>query len=355
MIEKSIKSCKNYFLDRSDRYNYIKHENKRLKQEITKLENSLKYLNNEMEFLNDEIENKSSINIQLKQEITRLNNNIDSLSCNLGNIPPGHFYSPINDIDFLKKREEIIWNYHLIDGINLNLEEQLHLFTAVNRYHSEMPFKKQKQPDLRYYFYNGWFGEMDGTILYSMIRTLKPKKIVEVGSGFTSALMMDVNNIFFKNKIKLTFIEPNPERLYSLMVEEDKNNNEIIPRIVQDVDLKKFKELKQNDILFIDSSHVVKTGSDVQHILFKILPILNSGVYIHFHDILYPKEYPKDWIFHNRRDWNEQYFLIAFLMYNDQFKIVLAPNYLYKHDHTLFNFVNDHKRYVGGSFWFKKI
>lgn len=166
---------------------------------------------------------------------------------------------------------------------------------------------------------------------------------------------MDVNSLFFENKIKLTFIEPYPEILNSLMSEKDKINNEVIIKIVQDVNYEKFQELEPNDILFIDSSHVVKTGSDVQHILFEILPLLKRGVYIHFHDIFYPFQYPKKWILNNRWNWNEDYFLKAFLMYNNQFKIVLFPTYLYKYHMKLFDNMPIITKNVGGSLWLKKL
>jgi len=286
---------------------------------------------------------------------------LDEFTYNSGEYPPGHFYSPINDHDFLKSREDEIWKNgdkpEVIEDIELNTDKQLELLKSFSQYYPEIPFKCKKQPDLRYFFKNGVYDEMDGTILYSMIRTLKPKKIIEAGSGFTSALMMDVNNLFFDNNIELTFIEPFPERLYSLMVKKDKINNEVIPTILQDVDLNKFKKLEPNDILFIDSSHIVKTDSDVQYILFKILPLLKSGVYIHFHDIFYPFQYPKQWILHNRWNWNELYFLRAFLMNNNQFEIILFNDYLDRYYKKSFNDMvhNTNYGYHGGSLWLKKV
>ena len=133
-----------------------------------------------------------------------------------------------------------------------------------------------------------------------------------------------------------------------------------------------FRKLEPNDILFIDSSHVVKTGSDVQHIFFKILPEIKSGVYIHFHDVFYPFEYPKHWIFDNHWSWNEYYFLMAFLMYNTSFKIVLSTTYLSHYhekvikdieltdDHSMEKYVKDRGfsdvDFLNGcSIWLKKI
>jgi hypothetical protein len=101
---------------------------------------------------------------------------------------------------------------------------------------------------------------------------------------------------------------------------------------VQSVSLDLFKTLEAGDILFVDSSHVVKTGSDLHHILFKILPILEAGVFIHFHDIFFPFEYPEPWVMAGR-NWNENYLLRAFLMYNKNFRIRLFSDQIYKH-HT---------------------
>ncbi len=287
---KIINNFKDYLLNRSNRYRYHKSEHTKLEQEVDALNKKIKKLTYPY--------------------------------------PPGHFHSPINDLNFLKDREDLIWKPEFTEGIEKNEKEQLNLLKSFSKYYPEIPFKSKKQPELRYYLENNYFARGDGIILYSMMRTLKPKRIVEVGSGFSSALMMDVNDLFFGGKLKLTFIEPNPERLYGLMSEKDRLDHQVIPKIVQDVDLEIFEKLEPDDILFIDSSHVVKTGNDVQHIFFKILPKLKSGVYIHFHDIFYPFEYPKHWILDNRWNWNENYFLKAFLMYNTQFKIVLLNKFI---------------------------
>lgn len=354
---------KNYLLNKSNQYRYYKSEYMRLKQDIIRLQNSLKDLN-------IKIDEKTSINTQLEQDMVKLQKEVDLLSYNLGGITPGHFYSPINDHDFLKSREDKIWIRdvvdgvvlneeipELIEGIELNIEEQIDLFKSFTQYYPEIPFKWTKEPGLRYYFQNYYYEQVDGTILYSLMRKLNPKRIIEVGSGFSSALMMDVNNLFFDNSIKLTFIEPYPDRLYSLMSQTDLECNTVIPEIVQDVDLELFKELEPNDILFIDSSHVVKTGSDVQHILFKILPILKSGVYVHFHDIYYPYEYPKDWMINKRWSWNEEYFIRAFLMYNNQFKVILSNLYLYTYDKKIFDDLRQYVKipYGGAAIWLKKM
>ncbi len=123
-----------------------------------------------------------------------------------------------------------------------------------------MPFSDQKQGNLRYYFENPFYSYSDGIILYSMIRHFKPKQIIEIGSGFSSAAMLDINELFFSNQISLTLIEPYPERLYSLIHPDDKKTATIIEKDAQKIPLDLFEKLNSGDILFIDSTHVVKTG-----------------------------------------------------------------------------------------------
>ena len=121
--------------------------------------------------------------------------------------------------------------------------------------------------------------------------------------------------------IDFTFIEPFPDRLLSLLRDQDKASCKILRQPVQEVPLGAFAELNENDVLFIDLSHVAKVYSDVVHVLFNILPSLNRGVIIHFHDILWPFEYPRLWLDEGRA-WNEAYLLRAFLQYNAAFQII---------------------------------
>ena len=166
--------------------------------------------------------------------------------------------------------------------------------------------------------------------------------------------MLDTNNIFFNNKIDLTFIEPYPERLYSLMFETDKKQVTIIQSKVQLLLLDNFEKLQAGDILFVDSTHVVKTGSDVNYILFEILPILQSGVLIHFHDIFYPFEYPKSWICTSGHSWNENYFLRAFLTHNKKYNILLYSHYLMLHHKQIFESMPMCYKNGGANLWLQK-
>lgn len=220
-------------------------------------------------------------------------------------------------------------------GINLNEKEQLQLLDCLLQYYSEIPFKEQPFLNLRYYFDNSMYSYSDGIFLYSMIRHFKPKRIIEVGSGFSSAVMLDTNDRFFDKSIECSFIEPFPDRLNSLLRKEDEVN--VIQKRVQDVGVEFFEKLVENDILFIDSTHVSKTGSDVNYIFFEILPRLKKGVKVHFHDIFYPFEYPKNWVIDNKRSWNEDYMLRAFLSFNQNFEILIFNTFLEKFHEEWFN------------------
>lgn len=269
---------------------------------------------------------------------------------------PGHYYSTVISIDEIKEREEEIWKGVKTDGINgidLRLSSQKDLVANFVEYYADIPFQNTKTEDNRYYFENGLYSYTDAITLYSMIRHLKPKQIIEVGSGFSSSVMLDTNQMFYNNQINLTFIEPYPERLNELLKEEDKKTTEIIVDFVQNIDLAVFELLNAGDILFIDSTHVVKTGSDVHFILFEILPKLKKGVYIHFHDVFYPFEYPKKWVYKGR-NWNEDYFLRAFLMYNTEFEIELFSHYLHTHHKEVFEKMPLCYKNEGGNLWIRK-
>jgi hypothetical protein len=188
-----------------------------------------------------------------------------------------------------------------------------------------------------------------------MIRKNKPKRIIEIGSGFSSGLMMEVNEKYFDNKIDITFIEPYPELLYQRMRKGDKSRYKVIPNCVQDVPLDIFKQLKKDDILFIDSTHVSKFNSDVNYEIFNILPELDNGVIIHFHDIFDGFEYPLNWL----RDgwaWNEDYILRAFLTNNNGYEVLLMSDYLASHySELLRKSVPNKDDLFGGSLWIRKL
>lgn len=270
--------------------------------------------------------------------------------------PNGHFYSPVISIEEIKKKETEIWKNLETDGItgiNLRTKEQLKLVTQFAQYYNDMPFNAERNDKVRYYFENGYYSYTDAIVLYSVIRHFKPKKIIEIGSGYSSAVTLDTNELFFNHKIDLTFIDPDLTRLYSLMKGVDKHKVKTFESKVQSIPIEIFLSLEASDVLFIDSTHVTKTGSDVNYILFEILPLLKSGVLIHFHDIFYPFEYPKEWVYKGF-NWNENYILKAFLMYNENFEIKIFSHYLHLHHKEAFLELPLAYQNTGGNLWIEK-
>lgn len=235
-----------------------------------------------------------------------------------GPFPPGHYYSPINDtrnIDFSAIQNGTS-RKEPVEGIDINLRGQSMTWRAMC---SELTTRIRQPIANRYSLPNGTYGEGDSLIQKGMILSHGSRQIIEVGSGFSSASMLDCSEEYGLG-IEFTFIEPYPQTLLALVSEKEREN--LIQEKVQLVDLSVFQKLNENDILFIDSSHVLKSQSDVHFELFDILPSLKSGVLIHFHDVFWPFEYPVEWIKSRGYSWNELYALRAFLSYNYQFEIV---------------------------------
>lgn len=259
----------------------------------------------------------------------------------------GHFYSPYPDIawceEYEKQHENVIYD------IDLRETEQMEWLHKMKGLFSALPAWEAKPTQrYRYYFPNGAFDIGDALVLHCMIRLLKPGKILEVGSGFSSAVMLDTNDVYFRKEIQLSFVEPYPERLKSLLREDEEID--LVEDILQNIDLEYFKQLQKNDILFIDSSHVAKRDSDVNRIFFEILPQLQSGVYIHFHDILSGFVYPFAWD-KVGRVWSEAYLLRTFLMNNNAYEVVYYHDMMREKMREVFPYKPYHG---GGSIWIRK-
>lgn len=252
---------------------------------------------------------------------------LESLHKRIG-FAPGDYYSPYPDLEEVRRdAARIFATPRQLPGVELREEDQLTLVERLKAYYPELPFGDDRREGLRYYFVNPYYRHNDAIMLYALMRHLQPRRIAEIGSGFSSAVMLDTNELFFDNSISLTFVEPFPERLRSQFKPGDHERVTLLEQRVQDVPVDAFATLGAGDILFVDSSHVSKTGSDLNYILFDILPRLQPGVHIHFHDIYYPFEYPPEWVYEGRA-WNEAYLLRAFLQYNHAFEIVLFNRFI---------------------------
>jgi Methyltransferase domain len=270
--------------------------------------------------------------------------------------PPGHYNSPLPSIDDIadaSARKLFDPRLHF-PGLDLREAEQEALGREFGGYYGQQPFPESPTPGWRYYLNNPSYGHHDAIILYCMLRHLNPRRVIEVGSGFSSAAMLDLNARVMEGRIRLTFIDPDMTRLLPLLQPDDRARVTLVEQRVQDVPLDRFSELEANDVLFIDSSHVNKLGSDANFLLFEVLPTLRAGVHVHIHDISGNLEYPRAW-YEEGRAWNEIHVLRAFLMYNRAFRIKFFSMWFYnKH----FDYLSKHMPLCakgrGGQIWLRR-
>ena len=246
-------------------------------------------------------------------------------------ITSNHFNQPIPDTRTLKdslwtRRSELV-------GIDLKEPQQLALLDGfAARFKAEyngFPLDPLSGAP-RYYLNNHVFESVDGEILYCMVRHLKPRRIVEIGSGFSTMLSAQA---IARNRAddpeyacELIAIDPYPN---SVLKAGFPGLSRLIDDEVQNVPLELFTSLGSNDILFIDSSHILRIGSDVQYECLEVVPRVGPGAVVHFHDIFLPSEYPKDIIFKGFQFPNEQYLVQAFLAFNDAFEILWAGSFMH--------------------------
>ncbi len=275
-------------------------------------------------------------------------------------VPPGHFYSPIPPTDEIRLREAQIFgrDQTMTPGVNLRIDEQWQLLAemeplkaGVEFAHTEAAARERGE---RYWTENPSYGDGDGLFLTLMLRHLRPRRLIELGCGYSSACTLDARDKFFDGSLNLTFVDPYADLLESLLRESDRGTVSVLPVGTQDVDLGVFRALEPGDVLFIDSTHVARTGSDVNRIFFDILPSIAPGVIVHLHDIFPNFEYPAPWVYEGRA-WTEQYMLHTFLQYNDAFEIMLWPVFLHSLDPGgMVDRFPAMARNCGGSFWFRK-
>jgi predicted O-methyltransferase YrrM len=197
---------------------------------------------------------------------------------------------------------------------------------------------------------------VDGEILYCFIRHFKPKRIIEIGSGYSTRLSLLAARRNAEDghaRAGVIACEPYPEEVLSRGLD----GLTLRQTFVQDVPLTEFDSLQANDILFIDSSHVLKIGSDVQYEYLEILPRLRPGVIVHVHDIFLPAEYPRTWVMDQFRFWTEQYLLQAFLAFNETFEVLWAGSYMHlTHPERLERAFRSYQRTTRwpGSFWMRR-
>jgi len=265
-------------------------------------------------------------------------------------IVPNHFYDPIPDTSQLPDR---LWERPSeMIGIDQNIESQAALLEEI------------AGSGLKEYQAIGTegpasaFAGIDGAMLYSLIRKLKPRRMIEIGSGASTLLSLRaLQHNRAENPAdqgEFTAIEPYPSETVR---EALRGKGTLIEEKVENLPLALFEALGENDILFIDSSHSVKIGSDVLYEILEILPRLKKGVHIHIHDIFLPYHYPKDWVKGRKIFWTEQYLLQSFLACNQDFEILWSPGSMAHRmpERLAAHFPGyDHEREPAGSFWMRR-
>jgi len=275
-------------------------------------------------------------------------------------VPPGHFYSPIVDRTEAEAQFARITSEGIpesVPGITIDRNEMRQTWQKLVPLMVAAPFAELPANGLMYGFNNPYYGWGDGSVLYGMVRHYRPNRVIEVGSGWSSACMVDTVETSTALKCEFTFIEPYPSSLLRELVARDLRFSRVrlIDYPVQCVPYTTFSELQSGDILFIDSSHILKTGSDVCYELFDILPRLSKGVLVHFHDMFWPFEYPEPWVMDENRSWNELYAVRAFLTNNRDWRVVLFNDFLRHFERPLIEATYPaFYRSPGGALWIER-
>jgi len=237
-----------------------------------------------------------------------------------------HYYEPLIDS---QKLLDPLDRDRALPGINWNVDEQLSILQSFhfNEEFRDVPRLKVNQDD--FFIENGMFESGDAEYFYNLIRLKKPSKIFEIGSGFSTLMA--------RKAIKKNQDENLDYQCKHVCVEPyeapwlEKTGVTVIRQKVEKLGLEFFGELGKGDILFIDSSHIIRPQGDVLFEFLELLPLLKSGVIVHIHDIYSPKDYSKEVLIDDMRFWNEQYLLEAFLTCNRDWKIIGAINFLHHH------------------------
>jgi len=240
--------------------------------------------------------------------------------------PDGHFYSPIPDGTELARDGARIWPERAPEITDIDFDPAGHAalldaFLPLATEYDYGPLATRRE--CSFVDPNGFFEGLDSRVLFCMLRHLAPKRMVEVGCGWSTALSGDVSARFLGGSMRITCIDPYPGAAARNAACVD----QIRTARVQDVPADQIAALVgTGDVLFVDSSHVSRIGSDVNHLVFEVLPQLPSGAVVHFHDMFLPRDYPRQWA-EEGRAWNEQYLVRAMLMDSTAWRVLFSCAY----------------------------
>ncbi len=236
------------------------------------------------------------------------------------------FYSPVPDLTMLP---DGIWERrNLLGGVELNVEAAIRLIEEeLTSFVAEFDFPATgPRPPGEFFLDNSNYGAVDAELLYAMVRARKPRRVVELGSGMTTLLIGVAASRNAAEGVATEHLAYDPFPRAKILGEEPPPPTRFEPKSATDVSLADFKQLESGDILFVDTTHTVKLGSDVNYIVLDVLPTLSPGVIVHFHDIFLPWEYPREWFETMQYFWAEQYLIQAFLAFNDDFEVLLPAS-----------------------------
>jgi SAM-dependent methyltransferase len=272
--------------------------------------------------------------------------------------PVGHYYSPMYDARQLTHRRDRVWpsSPRVTPDIDWRDPDQLRLCEEVFAAHSPLSLRRTQSADpTEYWADNDQYPALDAWVLAALLRQLRPKRMIEVGSGFSSLVTARINREELAGELDFTCIEPYPRDflrtgvpgISHLRVEE-----------IQDTPPETFDALESGDILFIDTSHTVKTGGDVPWIFGEVIPRLAPGVHVHVHDIFLPGDYPEPWV-KAGWGWNEIYLVRSFLSYNRAFEVVWGAQYmLQNHPEAVVAAFPEQSQYQdrgGAALWLRRV
>jgi glycosyltransferase involved in cell wall biosynthesis len=273
--------------------------------------------------------------------------------------PLGHYYSPLPDARELRRepRRSQLWPAVPRDtpGIDWQGEAQVSLCQNVFARQRRVEFVIGEASDPKVYFTsNDQYPALDAWILEGLLRWIRPKRMIEIGSGFSSLVTAYVNRKHLDGRLDFTCIEPYPRRF---LIDGVPGISGLITAQVQDVSLNLYDDLGDGDVLFVDGSHTVKTGGDVPWIYNEILPRLRPGVFVHMHDIFLPRDYPEPWVSEGW-GWNEQYLVHSFLLFNSAFDVVFSSRWMidYHRDQLVAAFPDFplHESRGGSALWIRR-
>jgi Methyltransferase domain len=267
-------------------------------------------------------------------------------------LQPNSYPWPLNDVHFLRDNPDLWMRRSLPQGIEWDLDGQEELARRLAHHAHELGDVPDRIPDhgAELTWHNGLMSSGDIYAYYGLVRELGPRRVIEVGSGWSS-LVLARALVANDAPVAVTLIEPTPNQA---LLAEFRPQWKLVPHLVQHVDVHLFEELEAGDLLFYDGSHVTRTGGDLNWMLFDVLPRLSPGVWVHFHDLFWPNDYPSWWILDEGITWNEQYVLQAFLMHNQAYRVRLATKMLWLERREALAPLFE-AGFDGGSLWLEKV